>query len=98
MKTYPARTFKCVVTLLVVFLILCTPIVSLGWGAGGHMIVAKVAYDRLNPHAKAEVKKLLAIRATIALPDGTQPTLSPKSQSLLASAYRKSKDFVNAAH
>jgi hypothetical protein len=31
-----------------------------GWGPGGHMIVARIAYDRLNPRAKAEVDKLIA--------------------------------------
>lgn len=72
-------------------LVLCLPIVSLGWGAGGHMIVAKVAFDRLNPRAKAEVVKLLAIPIK-------RPGLSPKSKRLLASATAKTKDFVNAAH
>ena len=86
------------VALGVACLILCLPSISLGWGAGGHMIVAKVAFDRLKPHAKAEVAKLLAIKVKVKLPDGTQPTLSPKSQGLLAAATAKSKDFVNAAH
>jgi len=75
----------------VIGLVLCLPIMSLGWGAGGHMIVAKVAFGRLNPHAKAEVAKLLAVKIT-------RPGLSPKSKSLLASATANSKDFVNAAH
>ena len=85
------QLFKSTLALGVVCLILCTPIVSLGWGAGGHMIVAKVAFDRLTPHAKQEVAKLLAIQIT-------RPGLSPKSKGLLASATSKSKDFVNAAH
>lgn len=85
------QLFKSTLALGVVCLILCTPIVSLGWGAGGHMIVAKVAFDRLNPRAKQEVAKLLAIQIT-------RPGLSPKSKGLLASATSKSKDFVNAAH
>jgi len=34
---------------------------SLGWGAGGHMMVASIAFKRLNPNAKAQVKKLLAV-------------------------------------
>jgi len=42
-------------------LMLCTPSLSLGWGAGGHMIVAQIAFKRLNPRAKAQVKTLLAI-------------------------------------
>lgn len=55
------------------------------------MIVAKVAFGRLNPRAKIEVAKLLAISIK-------RLGLSPKSKSLLASATAKSKDFVNAAH
>jgi S1/P1 nuclease len=72
-------------------LILCTPTISLGWGAGGHMMVARIAFGRLNPRAKAQVAKLLAINVT-------RPGLSPKSQRLLAAANAKTKDFVNAAH
>ena len=34
---------------------------ALGWGAGGHMMTAKIAFDRLNPRAKAEAVKLMAI-------------------------------------
>jgi hypothetical protein len=34
---------------------------ALSWGPGGHMIVAKIAYARLNPKAKAEVNKLIKI-------------------------------------
>lgn len=33
-----------------------------GWGAGGHMMTAKIAFDRLNPRAKAEAVRLMAIR------------------------------------
>jgi hypothetical protein len=33
----------------------------LGWGAGGHMIVASIAFSRLNPRAKAKAKALLAL-------------------------------------
>ena len=92
------QIFKCAGVLGIVSLILCTPLMSLGWGAGGHMIVAKVAFDRLNPHAKAEVKRLLAIQVKVTAPNGTQLPLSAKSKALLASATNKSKDFVNAAH
>jgi len=35
---------------------------GLSWGAGGHMIVAQIAYGRLNSKAKAEVDKLIALR------------------------------------
>jgi S1/P1 Nuclease len=41
--------------------ILFTPVLSLGWGAGGHMMVAKIAFDRLNPRAKSQAQMLLAI-------------------------------------
>ncbi|HKV40255.1 MAG TPA: S1/P1 nuclease [Blastocatellia bacterium] len=34
---------------------------SFGWGAGGHMMVASIAYSRLNSRAKAEVDRLIAI-------------------------------------
>lgn len=46
----------------VAFLILCTPSMSLGWGAGGHMMVAKIAFQRLNPRARAQANQLLAIQ------------------------------------
>ena len=34
---------------------------SSAWGAGGHMMTARIAYDRLNPRAKAEADRLMAI-------------------------------------
>ena len=45
----------------VAFLIVCTPSLSLGWGAGGHMMTASIAFNRLNPRAKAKARELLAI-------------------------------------
>ena len=45
----------------VVGLLLSTSANSLAWGAGGHMMVASIAFKRLNPTAKAQAKKLLAI-------------------------------------
>lgn len=42
-------------------LVLFSSMTSLGWGPGGHMMVASIAFKRLNPSAKAHVKKLLAI-------------------------------------
>ena len=42
-------------------LILCTPSISLGWGAGGHMMTAHIAFSRLNPKARAKAVELLAI-------------------------------------
>jgi len=42
-------------------LILCTPSLTFGWGAGGHMMTAQIALSRLNPKARAKVNELLAI-------------------------------------
>ena len=53
--------WKCALAIGIVFLILCTPSISLGWGAGGHMMTAQIAFSRLNPTAKAKVIELLAI-------------------------------------
>ncbi len=55
------RRFQRVTALGIVCLILCTPSISLGWGAGGHMMVAQIAFKRLNPKAKAKANELLAI-------------------------------------
>jgi hypothetical protein len=41
-------------------ILLFVPSLALGWGAGGHMMVASIAFKRLNPHAKAEAIALLA--------------------------------------
>src|ERR1043165_4234344 len=53
--------WKCALAIGMVFLILCTPSISLGWGAGGHMMTAQIAFSRLNSTAKAKVIALLAI-------------------------------------
>jgi S1/P1 Nuclease len=45
-------------------LILLSPVASFAWSHGGHMLVAKIAYDRLNPRAQAEADRLLAIPVT----------------------------------
>lgn len=92
------RTLKTVSVLITVALILFAPVMSFGWGAGGHMMTAKIAFGRLNPRAKAEVVKLLAIQVKVTLPNGTQPNLSAADKKLLAGYTNKSKDFVNAAH
>ena len=55
------RMFQARVAIGLVCLILITPTQSLGWGAGGHMMTAQIAFDRLNPRAKAQVRTLLAI-------------------------------------
>lgn len=55
------RAFRSHVAIGVICLILITPTLSLSWGAGGHMMTAQIAFDRLNPRAKAQARKLLAI-------------------------------------
>lgn len=55
------RQFKRGIAIGVAFLILCTPSISLGWGPGGHMMVASIAFSRLNPTAKAKAQTLLAL-------------------------------------
>lgn len=52
---------RCVSALLLATLLLLPSAECLAWGAGGHMIVAYVAYQRLNSKAKAEVNRLLAL-------------------------------------
>jgi hypothetical protein len=52
---------KRLIALTVACLILCTPSISFGWGAGGHMMTAQIAFGRLNPKARAKVNELLAI-------------------------------------
>ena len=54
------RLFKCRIAIGLLGIMLCTPALSLGWGAGGHMMVASIAFKRLNPHAKAKAMALLA--------------------------------------
>ncbi len=56
-KIRSSRT-KVAIGLLAVML--CMPSLALGWGAGGHMMVAAIAFKRLNPHANAEAMALLA--------------------------------------
>src|SRR5688500_20141478 len=54
--------FRSRIAVGVVCFILITPTLSLSWGAGGHMMTAQIAYDRLNPRARAQARRLLAIR------------------------------------
>jgi S1/P1 nuclease len=61
MKIQRRRTVRSAIALSAASLVLCLPSMSLGWGAGGHMMVAQIAFDRLNSRAKAQVKTLLAI-------------------------------------
>jgi hypothetical protein len=60
MKSQNNRWRFQIVAGLISFMLL-TPILSMGWGAGGHMMVAKIAFERLNPRAKAQAQMLLAI-------------------------------------
>ncbi len=48
--------------LFVIALILALPLPGFSWGAGGHMLVARIAYTRLNRTAKAQVDKLLKVK------------------------------------
>src|SRR3954451_11257825 len=59
-KQNPRRIFRGAIALGLVCLTLSTPSISLGWGAGGHMMTAQIASDRLNPRGKAQVKSLRA--------------------------------------
>ena len=61
MKNQRQHPWKRGLAISIVFLILCTPSTSLGWGAGGHMMTAQIAFNRLNPTAKAKVIELLAV-------------------------------------
>ena len=54
------RLFKSRIAIGILGIMLCTPSLSLGWGFGGHMMVAAIAFERLNPHAKAQAMALLA--------------------------------------
>jgi hypothetical protein len=54
------RLIKSRIVIGLITFMLCAPSLSLGWGAGGHMMVASIAFKRLNPRAKAQVKELLA--------------------------------------
>jgi len=56
----------------VVLLILITPTLSMGWGPGGHMMTASIAYDRLTTLARGKVDELLAID----IPPGNEAALS----------------------
>jgi hypothetical protein len=56
-----SRFFKSSLALGVACLILGTPITSWSWGAGGHMMTAQIASNRLNPRARARANALLAI-------------------------------------
>ena len=56
-----SRPRRSVALLAMACLVLLPSANALAWGPGGHMIVAQIAFDRLNPRAKAEVRRLAAI-------------------------------------
>lgn len=56
------RLFKWRIAIGFLSIMLLTPSLSLGWGAGGHMMVASIGFKRLNPRAKAKANELLAIK------------------------------------
>src|SRR5215467_14424433 len=64
---------KTALRLAVMFCIFLLVSQGLAWGPGGHMIVAQIAYGRLNSHAKAEVDRL--IKVVINPNDVTQKSL-----------------------
>jgi hypothetical protein len=80
MSDHTHRVFKSRMAVGLVCLILCTPSISLGWGAGGHMMVAQIAFKRLNPKAKAKANELLAIKINPA-------ALSAKSKDFVNAAH-----------
>ncbi len=61
MKQQKRKVYKSALAAILVGLIICSPSTSLGWGAGGHMMVAQIAFKRLNPRARAKANELLAI-------------------------------------
>lgn len=53
--------FKRALSIVIACAVLCMPSLSFGWGAGGHMMTAHIAFERLNPTARAKAEELLAI-------------------------------------
>lgn len=56
----PLTKVKSKIAVALLGIMLCMPSVALGWGAGGHMMTASIAFKRLNPRAKAQANALLA--------------------------------------
>lgn len=56
------RSYGWVNTSLAFGLLLILPLSGSAWGSGGHMIVAQIAYARLNRSARARVDELIKIR------------------------------------
>lgn len=54
-------------TVLLLFTTLCLPVFA--WNGTGHMVIAEIAYRRLNPRARAEVDRLIALTSDPKSPD-----------------------------
>src|SRR5215467_5404789 len=82
-------------SLLAIFVLVTMTVPSRGWGAGGHMMVASIAYGRLNAKAKAQVDKLIAIK--IAPENTTARSLNFVDAAHWADDIRDSPDFKSFA-
>lgn len=89
------RQFKRGIAIAVTLFILCAPSISLGWGPGGHMMVASIAFSRLNPKAKAKAQALLAL--SIAPTDKTNMTKDFINAAHWADDIRDSPGFAQFA-
>jgi hypothetical protein len=58
---YGSSLRRCVSALVLACLLLLPSADCFAWGPGGHMMVAYIAYQRLNATAKREVNRLLAL-------------------------------------
>lgn len=74
------RAFRSILGVSLVGLILCSPSIAPAFGPGGHMMVAHIAYGRLNPRAKAQAAKLLALPID-------PPTISAQSKDFVSASH-----------
>ena len=63
-----------------------------GWGNGGHMAVAAVAYDRLKPQTRARVNSLIQLNPRFQIwqgmiPNGTPASARPKLLFMIAATW-----------
>jgi hypothetical protein len=56
-----SRLRRCVSALVLASLLLLPASNCFAWGPGGHMMTAQIAFARLNPRARAELTRLIAI-------------------------------------
>ncbi|MCM3872792.1 MAG: S1/P1 nuclease [Pyrinomonadaceae bacterium] len=80
MKQQQRKVYKSALAAILLGLIICSPSTSLGWGAGGHMMVAQIAFKRMNPRARAKANELLAIPINPA-------AVTAQSKNFVASAH-----------